>query len=45
MLVSSVSHSSGVELYWCSKSSFLSVSIFHCHRIKHTQVAEADHCL
>lgn len=30
-LVSMVIHSRGKELYLCSDSSFLTVSIFHCH--------------
>lgn len=32
MLVSMVTHSRGKELYLCSDSSFLTVSIFHCHK-------------
>lgn len=32
MLVSRVTQSSGVELYLCSESSLLTVSILHCNR-------------
>ena len=37
MLVSRVTQSSGVELYLCSESSLLTVSILHCNRAEPPQ--------